>query len=244
MKKIIYLLIILVCLAGCLRQPPPTTPVEPARSVESAAPSPSPFPTATRTHTATPEAKPLTATAIATATHLPPTVTATRNDAVTFSQLQELPGLPESANIPGSIILAAPWEVHSYYETDFRQITIWNMETNKQHNLLSGEEHVEDITVSPDGQWLKYTKKKYSETDNWFYPASLHIASVDGREQKIIPWVVRMGSNLAMVGSGTPGHSPECCRRGCLQYLFHGQMGAESVHWDPGRIARRPRRYI
>jgi hypothetical protein len=199
MKKIIYLLIILVGLAGCVRQPGPTSPVEPARSVESAAPSPSPFPTATRTHTATPEPKPPTETATATATrlpptHLPPTVTATPNDAVTFTQLQELQGLPETVKIPGSIVLAAfEGERTRLDEANFRQITIWNMETNKQENLLSGKGIVSDISVSPDGQWLKYTKKKFNETDNRYYPASLHIASVDGREQKMIPWDMEWG---------------------------------------------------
>lgn len=85
-------------------------------------------------------------------------------------------------------MLAKQWEIHSYYESDSRQITIWNLETNQQYNLLSGDDHVEDIIVSPDGRWLKYTKKKLSEADNWFYPTSLHIASVDGQEQKMIPW--------------------------------------------------------
>ncbi len=190
-KNILILILVMISLTGCIPQSSPTNNDKPTRSVESVTPSLSPLPTTALPKTATPEPK--TQIATPTGTHLPPTDTATPNGRVTFAQLRAVSSLPESAKIPGSIVLATPWEIHSYYESDARQITIWDLETNLQSNLLSGEDHVEDITVSPDGQWLKYTKKELSESDNWFYPASLHIVSVEGQEQKMLPWVNEWG---------------------------------------------------
>lgn len=193
-----------ILLAGCTAQPtvspsatllPPTpTQLTPGATLTPILPTVTPLPTETAVPSATPSTpKPTHQIATATGTRLPPTVTTKPNDRVNFLQLQAVSSLPESAKIPGSIVIAELWEVHSYYDSDARQITIWDLGTNLQHNLLSGEERVEDISVSPDGQWLKYTKKKLSETDNWFYPASLHIVSVEGQEQKTLPWINEWG---------------------------------------------------
>ncbi len=191
-KNISILILVMICLAGCNMQSPPTSNIEPTRSVDRVTPSLSPFPTTTRvSNPETPE--PVLQIATATETRLSPTVTAMPKDQVTFAQLQTLSSLPETANIQGSIVLAQLWEVHSYYESDARQITIWDLETNLQSNLLSGEDRAEDISVSPDGQWLKYTKQKLSETNNRFYPTSLHITSIEGQEQKLILWVDEWG---------------------------------------------------
>jgi hypothetical protein len=185
-KNILLLIFIMVNLAGCVLRSSPTGTDKSTQSVEIITPSFAPLPTTVLLKTATPEPK--TRIITPTRTHLPPIDTATPSGHVTLTQLRTVSGIPESAKSQGSIVLAQLWEVHSYYESDARQITIWDLETDQQYNLLSGEEHVDVIIVSPDGRWLKYTKKEISESDNWFYPASLHIVSVEGQEQKMIPW--------------------------------------------------------
>ena len=190
MKNLVPIIFFLcmVGLFGCAAPSSPMNTVEPTQISAASTSLALPSATIAILDTATPE--PLPPTTAVTPTQLPPTATIEPVNESALAPLKLVSQIPETAKIQGRIVLASPKKVHSYYLLDLQQIMIWDLESNIQHNLLSAKDRASDVSVTPDGKWLVYTKREpYTENGQEFLnPISLHIVSSDGQEQKVIPW--------------------------------------------------------
>ncbi len=188
MKRYAAILFFLfVGLFGCISQPNPTITLSIGWVSQTPTPSISSSSTITKSAISTVTPDSVSATLTPTATRLPPTATVTPEGQAIFRELKEISTLPETAMVTGSIVLASPRKVDSFYLLDSQQITIWNLQTHVQQPLLaSNDQHASDISISPNGAWLAYSKR--TPMQNSLNRISLHIVSANGQEQMSRPW--------------------------------------------------------